>query len=110
MDAIFILQQIAEKAIEFKKSIYMCFVDLQQTFDKVKLGDVLQILRARRVKSVIRQIIKELNTNNTIRITTGNITTKKILITSGIRQDDSLSPILFNLIIDEIIKEVKTVG
>lgn len=38
----------------------------------------------------------------------GNMTTKKIPMASGITQSDSLSLILFNLIMDEIIKEVKT--
>ena len=33
----------------------------------------------------------------------------KIPLTTGIRQGDSLSPTLFNIIIDEIIMEVKKV-
>ncbi|XP_015189765.1 PREDICTED: uncharacterized protein LOC107073587 [Polistes dominula] len=58
VDAIFILRQIAEKAIEISKPIFICFVDLQQAFDKVKLGDVQQLLRARGVNENIMHIIK----------------------------------------------------
>lgn len=46
VNVIFILRQIAEKAIEFYKTIYMCFVDLQIAFDNVMLKNLLQILRA----------------------------------------------------------------
>ncbi|XP_043499972.1 uncharacterized protein LOC122522763 [Polistes fuscatus] len=46
VNVIFILRQIAKKAIEFYKTIYMSFVDLQIAFDNVKLRNLLQILRA----------------------------------------------------------------
>lgn len=75
VDAI-ILRQIAEKSIEFNKPIFMCFVDLQQAFDKVMLRDVLQLLRARGVNGNIIYTIKELNTQNTTIIRTGSMTTK----------------------------------
>lgn len=39
-----------------------------------------------------------------------NSLTKKIPISNGIRQGDSLSPMLFNVIMDEIIKETKSAG
>lgn len=39
-----------------------------------------------------------------------NRTSKIIPIADGINQRDSLSPILFNLVMDEIISEVKTAG
>lgn len=82
-------------------------MDLEQAFDRVRLKDVLQLLRARGISTSIIAAIKELNT--TI-IRTGDAETKRIPVTSGIRQDDSLSSILFNLIMDEIIKEIKEAG
>ena len=44
IDAIFTIRQIAEKAIEFNKPAFMCFVDLTQAFDRVKLEDVVPLL------------------------------------------------------------------
>lgn len=110
IDAIFILRQITEKSIEFNKTAFMCFIDLKQAFDKVRLRDVLRTLKKRNVDPTIIKIIKELNTGNTAVIKTNNTLSKTIPVLSGIRQGDSLSPILFNVIMDEIIKDVKTAG
>ena len=110
IDAIFILRQIAEKSIEHNKPAFMCFVDLTQAFDRVRLADVLRLLEKRHIDTRIIAIIKELNTGNVTTIKTGNQTTNKIPVADGIRQGDSLSPILFNLVMDEIIDEVKNAG
>jgi len=47
--------------------------------------------------------------NNITKIKTGNILTKAVPITTSIQQGDSLSSVLFNLIMDEIIKSVKDI-
>lgn len=44
-DAIFIVRQIVEKATEYNKPAYLCFVDLKKAFDRVKLRDIIIILR-----------------------------------------------------------------
>lgn len=88
----------------------MCFLDITLRFDTTRLADALRLIIQRRN---FRQIIathKELNTSHTKTILTGNQTTKKIPATAGIRQPDSHSRILFNLIMDEKINEVKTAG
>ncbi|XP_055389945.1 uncharacterized protein LOC129618936 [Condylostylus longicornis] len=40
VDAIFILSQILEKAIEYNHPAFMCFIDLAKAFDKIRLSDV----------------------------------------------------------------------
>ena len=42
----------------------MCFVDLTQTFDRVKLEDVAPLLQKREVHHRIITIINKLNINN----------------------------------------------
>lgn len=53
-----------------------------------------------------------MNTNNITQIKTSTIATKqiKIEIKIGIRESASLSPFLFNLIIDRIIETVRKVN
>lgn len=109
-DAIYILRQIVEKSIEYNKTAYMCFIDLTQAFDRVRLSDVLTLLRERKLDPGLLAVIKELNTGNSTFIRVENNLSKKVPVSTGIRQGDSFSPILFNIIMDEIIKVVKMVG
>lgn len=88
---------------------YLCFVDLTKSFDRVLLEHVVAVLQKRYVDNRIITAVKNLNTDNTTSIRINNETSGQLPVASGIRQGDSLSPILFNLIMDEIIAEVKGV-
>lgn len=57
--------------MEFNKSAFMCFVDLTQTFDRVRLRDMLNILHEKRIDPKITTLIKKVNTHNTIKIRIG---------------------------------------
>lgn len=109
-DAIFIIRQIAEKAIEYNKTAYICFVDLTKAFDRIKLQDVITIMKEKHVPNNIIRIIRNLNANNTTKVRVNNSLTKELPITTGIRQGDSLSPTLFNLIMDKITDNTKRFG
>lgn len=109
-DALFIMKQLKEKSIEFNKPAYICFIDLTKAFDKVRLTDVLQILTKRQSPSQITKLIKNLNTGNVTKIKSGEHTTPNIKTPGGIRQGDSLSPFLFNLLMDEIIQQVTSLN
>jgi hypothetical protein len=69
----------------------------------VRLTDVIDCLREKEVPEQIVRIIKELNTDTIARIKSNNHTSSLITITKGVRQADSLSPLLFSLIIYKII-------
>ena len=102
-DAIFIMRQIVEKSIEFNNPAFLCFVDLKKAFDRVRLDDVEDCLREREVPEHLVRMIRELNSGTTARIKSTHQLSKPITLTNGIRQGDSLSPMLFNLVMDKII-------
>jgi len=106
-DANFMVRQIAEKAIVFNHTAYLCFIDLTKAFDRVRLADVAKCFREREVPEQTVRVIKELNTDTTARIQSHNQTSGPIIIKNGIRQGDSLSPMLFNLIMNKIIENLR---
>lgn len=104
------VRQIVEKAIEFDKPAFMCFVDLTKAFDRIKLSNVTRILREENIPKDIVQVIESLNSNTTTQIQVNNSLTEEVPITTGIRQGDSLSPQLFNLVMDKIIADTRDTG
>jgi pheromone shutdown protein TraB len=78
-------------------------VDLKKACDLVTLADVIDWLREREVPEQIVRIIKEVKPDTVARIKSNNQTSRPIKITNDVRQGDSLSPMLFNIIIDKII-------
>lgn len=92
-----------KNAIEFDKPAYTCFVDLTKAFDKVQLGDVIVELKRKGIHPKIIETIRQLNTGNHTTIKTKPLTTDQIEIKKGIRQGDTLSSLLFNFIMDNII-------
>lgn len=51
-------------------------------------------------------LIKATNTDNATKLRVGNTLTEKVRISICIRQGDSLSPILYNLVIDQLIHDI----
>jgi len=84
------------------------------TFDKVHSGNGL--LRSMQGHNICEKYMKlkwtrtTTSTDNNQRIEAGNTLTEAVPITTSIRQADSLISILFNLIMDEIIRNVKDIG
>lgn len=110
VDAIFIVRQLIEKAIEFNKPMFICFVDFTKAFDRIKLDDVLKSLEKNKIDYKLRRIVKELYTGNKTRIKTKKGLSEEVRMNIGIRQGDSLSPTLFNIVMDQVIKEVYRVN
>lgn len=105
-NAIYILSQIKEKAIEFNTPAYLCFVDMKKVFDSIKIEDIVGILIENRVPNSLIKVIYEVNTKLKTRIRTNIETSADINMNRGIRQGDSLSPYLFNMVMDKIIHEI----
>ena len=44
-NAIFVLRMIAERAVQMKKDVFMCFIDYLKAFAKVRHGELFEDLR-----------------------------------------------------------------
>ena len=102
-DAIFIVRQLAQKALEFNRHAFFCFTDIEKAFDKIHLKRVLNTLE----NQGIINLIWDIHTNNYTRIKIKGKLEGRIPVNQGIHQRDSLSPLLFNIVMNEIIKDLK---
>jgi len=69
------LKQLIKKIIEFKP-LLLCFVDLKQAFDKVRLRNILRSMQRYNICEKYVKIIAEMNKNNIARIKAGNTLTE----------------------------------
>ena len=86
-----------EKAREFQKNIYFCFIDYAKAFDCVDYNKVWKILKEMGVSDHITCLLRRLYAVQEATVRTGHGKTDWFPIGKGVHQSCILSPCLFNL-------------
>ena len=109
MNAIFVLRMLCERSIEHQQDVFLCFIDYQKAFDKVRHSQLLTILKQIGIDGKDFRIIHNLyyEQKATIKLTEG--LTEWTDIKRGVRQGCVMSPDLFNLYSEFILKELEDV-
>ena len=98
---------IIEKAREFQKNIYFCFINYTKAFDCVDHNKLWIILKEMGIPEHFSYLLRNLyaGQESTLRIRHG--TTNWFKIGKGVCQDCILSPCLFNLYAEYIMRNVR---
>ena len=94
---------IIEKAREFQKSIYFCFIDYANTFDCVDHHKLWKILQEMGIPAQLTCLLRSLCAGHKATVRAGHGTTDWFQIGEGVRQGYILSPYLFNLYAEYIM-------
>ena len=86
-----------EKAREFQKNIYFCFIDYAKAFDCVDHYNLWKILKEMGIPDHLTCLLRNLYIGQEATVRTGHGTTTWFRIGKGVRQGCILSPCLFNL-------------
>ena len=100
-DQIANIRWILEKAREFQKNIYFCFIDYAKAFDCV---DLWRILKEMGKTDDLTCLLRNLYTGQEATVRTGHGTTDWFQIGKGVHQGCILSPCLFNLYAEYIMR------
>lgn len=100
------LRQLIEKAKEFYIPIFVCFVDYEKAFDNVKWHLMWPILKEIDVPPHLIHLIKNLYESSMAVVRLENITSGKSAIRKGVRQGYILSPFLYNIYSELIMRQV----
>ena len=96
--------QIMVKAREFQKNIYFCFIDYAKAFDSVDHNILWTILQEMGMPDHLTCLLRNLYAGQEATIRTGHGTTDLFQIGKGVCQSYILSPCLFNLYAEYIMR------
>ena len=103
-DQIANIRWIIEKAREFQKNIYFCFIDYAKAFDCVDHNKLWKILKEMRIPDHLTYPLRNLYAGQEATVRTGHGKTDWFQIGKGVRQGCILSPCLFNLYAEYIMR------
>ena len=98
------IRWIIEKAREFQKNIYFCFIDYAKAFDCVDHNKLWKILKEMQIPDHLTCLLRNLYAGQEATVRTGHGTTDWFQIRQGIHQGCVLSPCLFNFYAEYIMR------
>ena len=94
----------ASKKQEFHKNIYFCFIDYAKAFGYVDHNKLWKILKKMGIPDHLTCLLRNLYAGQEATVRTGHGTTNWFQIGKGVRQGYLLSPCLFNLYAEYIMR------
>ena len=95
---------IMEKARDFQKNIDFCFIDCAKAFDYVDHNKLWKILKDMGIPDHLTCLLRNLYAGQEATVRTGHGTTDGFQIGKGVHQGCILSPCLFNLYTEYIMR------
>ena len=94
---------IIEKAREFQKNIYFCFIDYTKAFDCWDHNELWKVLKEMGIPTPLTCLLRNMYAGQEATVTAGHGTTDYFQIWKGVRQGCILSPSLFNFYAEYIM-------
>ena len=95
---------VIEKEREFQKNIHFCFIDYPKAFDCVDHSKLWKILQVMGITDHLTCLLRNVYAGQEATVRTGRGTTDWFQIRKGIRQGCILSPCLFDLYAEYIMR------
>ena len=105
-DQIFVLRQLSEKLLEKKRRLFVAFMDLEKAYDKVERDGMWQVMRINGVGGRVLRGIKSFYDDGRACVRVGGEVSESFEVKMGLRQGCVMSPWLFNMYMDGVVREV----
>ena len=107
-DAVFVVRQIIEKATERKIPIHWNFVDFKAAFDTIWREALWKCMRSIGIDNKLVDLIENMYKQTKCAVMVNGKVTEWFDVIVGVRQGCLLSPSLFNLFLELVMKDVQS--
>lgn len=104
-DAIGVVRMLCERSLGMNQDVYICFVDFEKAFDRVKWIKMLELLKRIGVDWRDRRLICNLYMEQTAAVRVADECSDYSKVGRGVRQGCCLSPLLFNVYTEMMMLE-----
>jgi hypothetical protein len=104
VDQIFCLRSIAEKTRDKCLQLWLCFIDLKAAYDTVNREGLWKILGEYGISKHLIELIEAMYQGTVAQVKMDNELSQEFKIKTGLRQGCLLSPCLFNIYMDYVVK------
>lgn len=106
VDQINSLRIIVEESVEWRKPLFMTFVDFEKAFDSINRQFIWDALEQKGLPLKIIRIIKEAYNGFNCKVVHNGKLTEAFDVTTGVRQGCLLSPLIFIVVMDAIMLKI----
>jgi hypothetical protein len=99
-----------KKCHEYNTELHNVFVDFRQAFDSVNRLMIPECLKQYKVPGKLIKLVQATLQRTKVKVKINNDMTEQFEITSGLKQGDPLSALLFSIVMDVIISKVEARG
>ena len=106
MDQVFAIREVYEKYIANGKDVFWVFMDLEKAYDTIDRHGIWQMLRVYGVGGKLLKAVQSFYVESRACVRVGNDMSEWFLVNVGLRQGCVMSPWLFNVYLDGVVREV----
>ena len=89
-----------------RSPVFSCFMDTSKAFDRIGHHKLFSILEDRGLNPLILRLLEYWYKNLKGRVKWGRVLSDTFAVTTGVRQGDVLSPLLFSIYIDDVLVKI----
>jgi hypothetical protein len=107
IDNIFCITQMIEKKKATNRELHFLFINLTKAYDSIPLNKLWETLDGLAINTRLIEAIKALYEGSSSKIKIENLITKGCKVTKGLSQGCSLSPTLFKIYLERVLRNWK---
>ena len=108
-DNVFIIKSLYEKyCMNMKKNLFVAYIDFRKAFDSIWHEGLFVKLLKQGIGGHYYFTLKNMYMSNSSVVKINGTLSEQFCIKSGVRQGDILSPLLFNIFINDIVNEFES--